>query len=71
LQFTWSCSRWEDPTVESIVTVTLEPHGEGGTLMTIHHALLPPEQVANHGDGWTLIAEQLGDVLPRRHAGRR
>jgi uncharacterized protein YndB with AHSA1/START domain len=66
LQFTWSCTTWEDPTVESVVTVTLEPHGTDETRMTIHHALLPPPQVANHAHGWTLIAQQLGEALDRR-----
>jgi uncharacterized protein YndB with AHSA1/START domain len=66
LQFTWSCSTWEDPTLESIVTVTLEPYGRLETLMIIHHALLPPEHVTNHAQGWTVIARQLGEVLPRR-----
>jgi uncharacterized protein YndB with AHSA1/START domain len=68
IRFSWSCSTWEDPTVESVVTVTLEPHGRMDTLMTIHHALLPPENVANHKRGWTLIAEQLGEVMPRRRS---
>ena len=66
LQFTWSCSTWEDPTQESIVTITLQPHGQLETLMIIHHALLPPEHVTNHEQGWTLIARQLAGVLPRR-----
>ena len=66
LQFTWSCSTWADPAVESVVTVTLEPQGLGQTLMTIHHALLPPEHVTNHEDGWTKIEQQLSEVLRRR-----
>jgi uncharacterized protein YndB with AHSA1/START domain len=66
LRFTWSCSTWADPAVESVVTVTLEPHGGLDTLMTIHHARVPPEYLANHERGWTLIAEQLDHVLRRR-----
>src|SRR6202035_2693133 len=48
LRVSWGCSTWADPTVESVVTVTLEPHGGTDTLMTIHHALLPPQYVENH-----------------------
>jgi uncharacterized protein YndB with AHSA1/START domain len=66
LRFTWSCSTWADPTVESVVTVTLEPHGGIDTLMTIHHARVPPAYLTNHERGWTLIAQQLDDVLRRR-----
>lgn len=60
LSFTWSCSNWPDPTVESLVTVTLDPRGDNGTLMTIHHALLPPHLIDQHQTGWARIAEQLG-----------
>jgi uncharacterized protein YndB with AHSA1/START domain len=62
LRFSWSCSTWADPDLESVVTVMLEPHGGTDTLMTIHHAL-PPEYVADHERGWSLIAEQLGRAL--------
>ncbi len=27
LAFTWSCSTWPDPTVQTIVTVTIDPDG--------------------------------------------
>jgi len=57
LSFTWSCSAWDPPT-DSVVTVTLEPHGDKQTLMTIHHAKLPPEVMADHENGWALIGEQ-------------
>ena len=64
LSFTWSCSTWPDPSVESLVTVTLEPHGEDNeTLMTIHHALLPPGLIDRHQSGWVRIAEQLSAEL--------
>jgi uncharacterized protein YndB with AHSA1/START domain len=58
LSFSWSCSTWVPPAT-SIVTVTLEPHGDEQTLMTIHHAHVPPELVDGHQRGWTLIADQL------------
>jgi uncharacterized protein YndB with AHSA1/START domain len=63
LSFTWSCSTWPDPTVESIVTVTLDPRGDNETLMTIHHALLPPDLIDQHQTGWVRIAEQLAAKL--------
>ena len=42
LRFTWSCSDWADPSVQSLVTVTLEEHGGDETMMTIEHEQLPP-----------------------------
>ena len=57
--FTWSCSTWPDPSTESLVTVVLEPHGDGQTLMTIRHALLPPDLNDHHQSGWVRIGEQL------------
>lgn len=63
LSFTWSCSTWPDPSVESLVTVTLEPRGDDQTFMTIHHALLPPHLIDQHRSGWVCIAEQLADEL--------
>ena len=59
LRFTWSCSTWPDPNFESLVTVTLEPHGDGETLMRIEHALLPDHSIDQHQSGWTRIADQL------------
>jgi uncharacterized protein YndB with AHSA1/START domain len=66
LTFTWSCTTWPDPNLESLVTVTLEPYGVNETVMTIHHTLLPPDAVDQHGSGWALIAEQLGTELAVR-----
>ena len=63
LAFTWSCSTWPDPTLETVVTVTFEPNGSGSTLMTIEHALLPPDLLHRHAQGWTLIAQQLETQL--------
>ena len=59
VSFTWSCSTWPDPRVESLVTVTFEPRGDNETFMTIHHALLPPDLIERHQSGWDHIAEQL------------
>jgi uncharacterized protein YndB with AHSA1/START domain len=63
LRFTWSCSAWADPSVQSLVTVTLEDHGAGETMMTIEHEQLPPEEVDGHRHGWDTIAVQLGGVI--------
>lgn len=73
LTFTWSCSTWPDPRVESVVTVTLAARGHDETLMTIEHALLPPDLVGRHARGWTLIASQLRAALavPPPLPGRR
>jgi uncharacterized protein YndB with AHSA1/START domain len=66
LRFTWSCSDWADPMVQSLVTVTLEEHGTDETLMTIEHEQLPPEQTDSHRRGWGVIAVQLGDAIRKR-----
>jgi hypothetical protein len=42
------------------------PHGDEQTLMTIHHAKLPPDVLDSHQNGWVLIGKQLGDWLTRR-----
>ena len=63
VSFTWSCSTWPDPSAESLVTVTFEPRGDTETLMTIHHALLPPDLTDQHQSGWDRIAEQLAAEL--------
>jgi len=66
IRFTWSCSTWTNPTLQSIVTVELRPRGENETHMTIRHELLPPGTLNNHLDGWQLIAEQLAEDLAAR-----
>src|SRR5439155_5979739 len=48
IRFTWSCSTWPNPELESVVTVSLEPHNGDETLMIIDHRLLPPDQLPNH-----------------------
>ncbi len=66
LRFTWSCSAWADPSVQSEVTVTLEDYGTGETLMTIEHEQLPPAEVDGHQRGWGAIAAQLDEALRGR-----
>ncbi|WP_166904825.1 SRPBCC domain-containing protein [Mycobacterium sp. DL440] len=63
LRFTWSNSNWIDPTATSIVNVEFEPAGDGQTMMTIEHSLLPPEEFGNFHSGWTLTLEQLATFL--------
>jgi uncharacterized protein YndB with AHSA1/START domain len=63
LSFTWSCSNWPDPNLESVVMVTLEAHSSDQTLMTIEHTLLPGALVERHRQGWTQISEQLAENL--------
>jgi len=64
LSFTWSCSNWQPP-ANSVVTVTLTPHGDEQTLMTIHHAKLPPNALDGNQNGWARISEQLEGWLTR------
>jgi uncharacterized protein YndB with AHSA1/START domain len=66
LRFTWSCSDWADPSVQSEVRVILEDHGADETLMTIEHEQLPPGQADPHRRGWEAIAVQLGEALRGR-----
>ncbi len=70
LSFSWTCSTWPDPTARSVVTVLLEARGNGQTLMTIEHALLPPGLVDQHARGWQAIAGQLAAALPTPATGR-
>jgi len=64
LRFTWSNSNWPDPTAASVVNVNFAPVGDGQTLMSIEHSLLPPYEFDNFEHGWTLTLEQLAAILP-------
>jgi uncharacterized protein YndB with AHSA1/START domain len=70
--FTWSCSTWPDPTIQTVVTVTIEPDDTEASIMTIEHELLPPALVQQHAHGWTVISMQLELRLrpPKRAAAR-
>ena len=61
--FTWSCSTWPDPAIQTVVTVTIEPDGTEGSIMTIEHELLPPALVQQHAHGWIVISVQLQSRL--------
>jgi uncharacterized protein YndB with AHSA1/START domain len=66
--FTWSCSTWPDPTLTTHVLVTLVPHGDHKTLMTISHSALTPDLREQHLHGWRLIAQQLDIALQHHRA---
>ena len=59
ISFSWRPLR---AAFDSVVTVTLEPHGEGQTRMTIAHSRLPQEWLGSYETGWGSIA----DALERR-----
>jgi uncharacterized protein YndB with AHSA1/START domain len=63
LVFTWNSG---GGVIDSLVTVTLEPHGEEETIMTIHHAPLPPASVGDYRQGWAEIGEKLEERLHHR-----
>ena len=46
---------------ESVVTVTMEPHGDG-TEVTLHHSGVPDDEMGRqHKDGWTWILSTLAE----------
>lgn len=63
LRFTWSNSDWPDPTVVSMVTVEFEPAGDGQTMLSIEHSLLPPTEFESFHSGWIGTLEQLAARL--------
>jgi uncharacterized protein YndB with AHSA1/START domain len=61
IAFTWG---WEGdaspvPPGSSTVEVTLEPHGAGGTLLTLIHSGLPSDAIELHQDGWNHYLDRL------------
>ena len=68
LRFTWGCSSWPDPTVQSVVTVSVEPDDTDPAVLTIEHSLLPPNLVNAHELGWTQITTNWPTCSPNpRH----
>jgi uncharacterized protein YndB with AHSA1/START domain len=67
--FTWSCSTWPDPTVQSLVTVTIAPDGPGASMLTIEHTVLPSGLADQHARGWARVGEQLAASLRGRASG--
>jgi uncharacterized protein YndB with AHSA1/START domain len=66
LSFSWRSLRQE---VDSVVTVTFEPHGVGETLMTITHSRLPQAWRDSYQGGWGGISERLQRLLGGRASG--
>ena len=66
LAFTWSCSTWPDPSVQSMVTVTIDRDGPGASLLTIEHAMLPSGLTEQHARGWERIGSQLASAITGR-----
>jgi uncharacterized protein YndB with AHSA1/START domain len=59
LSFSWRTPRG----VDSVVSVALEPHGDGETLMTITHTRLPADTQDDYQRGWGSVAQQLIGTL--------
>jgi uncharacterized protein YndB with AHSA1/START domain len=60
LSFTW---RPRDRGYESVVSVALAPHGDGGTRMTIVHSRLPRAVAGDYRGGWARVGAQLAAAL--------
>ena len=51
---------------ESVVTITLAPHGEE-TEFTLRHSGVPDDEMGlRHRDGWTWILSMLAEAMARR-----
>jgi uncharacterized protein YndB with AHSA1/START domain len=60
LVFTWISPYTGD--VPSLVTVELEPEGDG-TRLTLRHEQLPPEAATSHVGGWERMLSRLQEVV--------
>ena len=59
---------WRTPSgTDSVVSVALEPHGDGETLMTITHSRLPADTLDDYQQGWGTVGEQLARAIKVRH----
>jgi uncharacterized protein YndB with AHSA1/START domain len=63
VSFTWGWTdpAWQLPPGSSVVTVELEPVGDG-TKIRLTHSQLPGDLRAIHDEGWTRFLERLGAV---------
>ena len=52
----------------SLVTVELEPEGEGATQLRLVHSQLPESIAASHRDGWGAMLDRLSGSLARSAA---
>jgi uncharacterized protein YndB with AHSA1/START domain len=62
ISFSWRPLRAK---FDSVVTVALEPHGEGETRMTITHTRLPAAWLESYETGWGSIAAELARRVRR------
>ena len=68
--FGWGWDGSEDlPPDASTVTVTVEPTGDGGSLVTLVHEGLNEEQTKGHAEGWHHFFERLERVAATGDAG--
>jgi len=63
LVFTWVSDGTQQ--VETVVTLRLEPRGNGTLLTLIHDKMPSAEATENHRMGWTAIANKLEEVLAK------
>jgi uncharacterized protein YndB with AHSA1/START domain len=63
LRFSWASTGWDPSDPESVVTVTFTPRGPARTLMTIHHAQVPPARLDRHQALWEAAAARLAARL--------
>jgi hypothetical protein len=54
--------------LESVVTVTLSPAGDGTEFVLRHTGLPDDEMGRTHETGWNYITSQLADHFEKRHA---
>jgi uncharacterized protein YndB with AHSA1/START domain len=66
LRFSWASTGWDPVDHASVVTVTFEPRGPAQTLMTIHHAQVPPARLDRHQTLWEAAVAHLAARLARR-----
>jgi uncharacterized protein YndB with AHSA1/START domain len=53
---------------ESVVTITLEPHGDQ-TNVTLHHAGVPDDEMGRrHQEGWSFILSEFAEALASRRS---
>ena len=57
LQFTWRSQYTGER--DTLVTVRIEPHGDGQSALTLTHELLDDEPAKAHQGGWELILNKL------------
>ena len=67
LVFTWLSEGTQQQ--ETVVTLELEPDGDGTALTLTHERFPTAESRDNHEKGWTAIVEKLGGVFANERTG--